>query len=111
MEQEKQQCPHPKEFQECMTRLGFDSEAWGPTPGVTDDATEFYVTLGNKHFHVMSVEESTALSDEDIFARIEQVTGVSIDDMYQYSVDGDAEWQERYGSLEQIVVKKKEEGR
>jgi hypothetical protein len=98
-------CPHPQEFQAKMLSLGWDSRTWVPTPGVTDEATEFYVTLGNRHIHIISIAEAMALSDDELRTRIEQAAGMSKHDLCeQYGANSAEEWRERYGNLEQEVI-------
>ncbi len=78
--------PAPQEFQNRMRRLGWGS--WVPTPGVTDEDREFYLTLGDTHIHVMSIAEAMTLSDEELFRRMEEKAGMSIEEMCErYGVE------------------------
>lgn len=99
--------PHPPAFHQRLARLGWVCAAlappttlphswpackndgnWVPTPEVTDEDQEFYVTLGEQHYHIMSIEEAMKLSDVDLFRRIEEVCGMSIEAMCeQYGVE------------------------
>lgn len=58
-------CPYPKELDEKFERMGWGN--WQPTPGVTDEGQEVYLTL---HLHVMSAEEALAMSDTDFVQRL-----------------------------------------
>jgi hypothetical protein len=102
---EKPKCPHPQEFQTRMTALGWNYDAWVPTPGVTDEASELYVTLGSRHFHIINIDEAMRLSDEELTAKIEQVTGMSTYAMReQYGANSAQEWADRHGDDSQEVI-------
>ena len=62
--------PHPKALQEKFQRIGWDDDSWIPTPGVSDEATELYLTI---HMHAMSVEEALSLSDEEFSRRLWEI--------------------------------------
>ena len=68
-------CPHPIEFQRKLARLGW--VGWCPTPGVTDEDRVFYISLGDRHIPVISVDEALTLSDEALQARIEDAIGMT----------------------------------
>lgn len=96
-------CPQPQEFQDRMKKLGWDSAEWVPTPGIMDEATEFYVTLGNRHFHIGSINQVMQLPDIEIITLIEEKTSMSLYEMRrQYAFSAD-EWQEHFGALDQEV--------
>ena len=57
--------PQPQELQEKLARIGWT--AWEPTPGVTDEDEQVYVTV---HLHAMSAEAALSLSDEELNARM-----------------------------------------
>lgn len=81
-------CPHPKEFQEKAARLGW--AGWIPTPGVTDEDKELYITLGKRHVHVMSIDEVLVLSDEALQRRIEDAIGMTVEQASeQYGINPD----------------------
>ena len=81
-------CPHPLAFQEKALRLGWSG--WAPTPGVTDEDKELYISLGEQHVHVMSIEEALALPDEELQQRIESAIGMTVDEASeQYGVNVD----------------------
>ena len=61
--------PYPKELDEKFTRIGWGN--WEPTPGVTDEGQEVYLTI---HLHIMSTQEALALSDEEFKQRVWQET-------------------------------------
>ena len=63
--------PHPSEFVEKLRRIGWGN--WTPTDGVTDEATELYVTPdGEQPLHVMSVAEAWSLSDDELAQRLRE---------------------------------------
>ena len=81
-------CPHPIAFQEKAARLGW--AGWIPTPGVTDEDKELYITLGEQSVHVMSIEEALALSDGELQQRIEAAIGMTVEEASErYGVNPD----------------------
>jgi hypothetical protein len=70
--------PQPKEFQEKAARLGYGG--WYPTPGVTDEDKELYISLGERHIHVISIAEALTLSDEALQQRIDMATGMTFEE-------------------------------
>jgi hypothetical protein len=79
--------PQPQELQDKFSRLEWGT--WIPTPGVTDEDKELYVSLPlswlkeereifpdlpapteDKHLYVMSAAEALSLSDEDFEHRL-----------------------------------------
>lgn len=57
--------PQSQKLQEKLARIGW--VGWEPTPGVTDEDEQVYVTV---HLHALSVEEALSLSDEELDARL-----------------------------------------
>lgn len=60
--------PYPLALQEKFERIG-----WGnfvPTPGVTDEGKEVYITYKDEHFYVMTASDALTLSDEDFENRL-----------------------------------------
>jgi hypothetical protein len=57
--------PYLKKLNEKFIRIGWGT--WEPTPGVTDEEQEVYLTI---HLHLMSVEEALSLSDEEFKRRL-----------------------------------------
>lgn len=71
-------CPYPQAFQDKAARIGWWG-MWVPTPGVTyeEEAKEFYITLGDQHIYIMSIEEALSLSDDELVQRVETAIGMS----------------------------------
>lgn len=79
-------CPHPKELTDKFLRLGWGD--WIPTPDVSDESKELYLTVDGQHMHVMSVEEALSLSDMELEQRL-------IDVMSEHRNEAIAEYERR----------------
>jgi len=90
-------CPHPLAFEEKAARLGW--AGWIPTPGVTDEDKELYISLGERHVHIMSIAEALALSDEELQQRIESAIGMSQDEVARLYGMSDQEIEAASGAL------------
>jgi len=55
--------PQPQALIDKLARIGWGD--WIPTPGVSDEDREFYVSLNSEtHLHIMSVQEALSATSE-----------------------------------------------
>ncbi len=60
--------PHSLALQEKFARIGW--ETFVPTPGISDESKEIFITDEDEHFYVMTVREALTLSDGEFAVRL-----------------------------------------